>query len=92
MTDSKSDCDDVCGFSSSHEPFQNLLFESLNREKLLKKVLNEQQLKNDQLQMQLELERSKNVMKSKKFETTFEDLNQKALLKAFARAFYKLFA
>lgn len=40
---------------------QTLLFESLNREKELRRLLEEQLLKNDQLQLKLEMTANKNL-------------------------------
>lgn len=48
-----------------------LLVESLNREKELTRLLNEQQIINDSLQLQIEMERRKTEVRGKNVETVF---------------------
>lgn len=57
--ESSGESDETFSASSKLPTIQSLLFESLNREKDLKRLLNEQLLKNDQLQLQLEIEKKK---------------------------------
>lgn len=63
------------GFNGNPESFtlRKLLIESLNREKELKKLLSEQMMRNDQLQIQIEVERKQAENPGK---TTFWDLKK----------------
>lgn len=60
-----SNCENYSNLSSSSDRklVEVLLSESLNREKGLKRLLNEQLLKIDQLQLQLDMERKKTTLK-----------------------------
>lgn len=57
--------------TSDDNNWRTLLFESVNREKELKRLLDEQLIKNDQLQLQLEMERRKTVKGLKSFGSSF---------------------
>lgn len=50
---------------------QSLLIESTNREKILRRQLNEQKLRNDQLQLKLDMMERKPECKRKSFRKSF---------------------
>jgi hypothetical protein len=47
---------------SDHDLMKNLLRESLEREKMLRRRLDKEILKNDQLRMELEIEKKKKII------------------------------
>ena len=63
--DNEHDIENVLNQFSDQDIIRNLLFESLKREKELKRLLNEQVIINDKLKIELEIEKRKTSIKGK---------------------------
>ena len=61
--DNGQDIEKVIDQFSDQDVIRNLLFESLKREKELKRLLNEQVIVNDKLKLELEIEKRKTSIK-----------------------------
>lgn len=65
------DIENLFKLPSDDGMIRNLLFESLNREKELKRLLNDQLIINDKMRLELELERRKTCIKGFKKRVLF---------------------
>ena len=67
------------GSSSMDDAFEKLLFESIEREKELQRQLNENKKINDELRLQLDVERMKIAMKGLTAFSNLKELSRKDL-------------
>lgn len=81
MSNDDDKSDDIIGIPSTNESILNLLICSLNREKNLKRLLDEQRLKNDQMQLQLDIKKCKKILQPMENSSSDESEKVQKILK-----------